>query len=520
MTRSNAVRAEAEVARAPSRAERRRHLKLVVNELKRRQTPADLHPKQRIAFESQATELLYGGAAGGGKSHLFRRAAISWCDRIPGLQVYIFRREFSDLFKNHMEGPSGFPVLLGDLIAAGKARILWSKNQIRFRNGPRSTEEGGSVIHLCHCQHEKDVYGYQGAEIHVLIIDELTQWTRPMYTFLRSRLRLGALAIAERLRHLFPRALLGANPGGIGHNWVKADFVDKAAPLAIRDMPEDDGGMRRQFIPARLADNPTMTANDPKYASRLKGLHDPALAQAMLEGDWDVIAGGMFDDVWKRDIHSLRPFKIPTGWRIDRSFDWGSSKPFSVGWWAESDGSPVTLADGKVRHFPRGTLVRVAEWYGCKPGIPNEGLKMTAANIARGILEREREWRTKLGWKVSPGPADSSIYDVENGQSIADDMLAVGVSWLPANKGPGSRKNGWERMRMLFTQARDYGTELPGMYVFDTCTEFIRTVPVLPRDERLSDDVDTDAEDHIGDEARYRVLAPAKGVWGSSQHKV
>ncbi|MDI3341607.1 MAG: terminase family protein, partial [Sphaerobacter sp.] len=241
--------------------ERRRLLRLIQAEQERRRTPPDLHPKQRVAFESTATEILYGGAAGGGKSHLMRLAAITWCQWVPGLQVYLFRREFPDLFKNHMEGPGSFPALLGPLLAAGEARIVWGKNQIRFRNG--------SVIHLCHCQYPKDVYGYQGAEIHVLMIDELTQWTREMYTFLRSRVRLGGLRVPPWLRHLFPRILCGANPGGRGHNWVKADFIDIAAPLAITPMPKSEGGMLRQYIPARLEDNPSLLANDPDYESRL-----------------------------------------------------------------------------------------------------------------------------------------------------------------------------------------------------------------------------------------------------------
>lgn len=502
----------APLAPEQNRAERRRHLKLVVQELQRRQTPSDLHPKQRVAFESEATELLYGGAAGGGKSHLFRRAAIAWCERIAGLQVYIFRRTFPDLFKNHMEGPGSFPVLLAAALQAGRARIDWSKNQIRlFHPG-----KPDSVIHLCHCQHEKDVYNYQGAEIHVLIIDELTHWTRKMYTFLRSRVRIGGLKVPAWLRGVFPRILNGANPGGIGHNWVKADFIDLSPPMAIARMADEQGGMLRQFIPAKLSDNPTMEQNDPLYRARLRGIHDPALAEAMEEGNWDIVSGGMFDDVWKRPVHAVEPFFIPPTWRIDRAFDWGSSKPFSVGWWAESDGSPATLADGTLRHFPRGTLVRVAEWYGCKPGQPNEGLKMLAVDIAKGIVARELLWREQLKWRVEPGPADSSIYDVENGNCIADDMKLAGVTWTKANKGPGSRKNGWERLRMFLKQGRDHGRELPGLYVFTTCVQFIRTVPVLPRDERLYDDVDTNAEDHVGDETRYRVLAAAPPQIGFS----
>ena len=467
-------------------------LRAIVAELERRQTPADLHPKQRIGFETAATEVLYGGAAGGGKSHLMRRAAITWCQWIPGLQVYLFRREFPDLFKNHMEGPSSFPVLLADLLERKEARIVWGKNQIRFRNG--------SVIHLCHCQHPKDVFGYQGAEIHVLLIDELTQWTREMYTYLRSRVRVGGLPIPAWLRGLFPRILCGANPGGIGHNWVKAEWVDLCAPLAIVDTSAADGGMRRQFIPALLEDNPTLVENDPNYEARLEGLGTPDLVKAIRWGIWDIVSGGMFDDLWDRTKHVVAPFPIPSSWSIDRSFDWGSSKPFSVGWWAESDGT--TAPNGRT--YPRGTLFRIGEWYGWN-GRPDEGSKMLAVEIARGILEREQQ----AGWPVRRGPADSSIYDVENGVCIAADMERLGVYWDEADKSPGSRKNGWELLRKRLKAARDGSKDDPGLYVFDTCTHFIRTVPVLPRDTRTgkTDDVDTKAEDHVGDETRYRVLA-------------
>ncbi len=488
-----------------TRQSRRHRLRQVAKELQRRRGPADLHPKQRTAFESGATEILYGGAAGGGKSHLFRRAAIEWCEWVPGLQVYIFRREFGDLFKNHMEGPSAFPVMIADKVQRGEARIVWSKNQIRFRNGPNGTEEGGSVIHLCHCQHEKDAYGYQGAEIHVLMIDELTQWTRKMYTFLRSRVRLGGLKVPKWLQGRFPRILCGANPGGIGHNWVKAMFVDFAAALEVKQAERDDGGMRRQYIPALLEDNPSLTENDPDYEQRLEGLGDPALVKAMRGGIWDIVSGGYLDDLWSRDVHVLRPFPIPSSWRIDRSFDWGSSKPFSVGWWAESDG---TWEEG-VPPLPRGSLVRIAEWYGWDGKTPNVGARLSDTDVARGIVERERSF--PWGARVRPGPADSSIFVADPGKpSIGQNMAKAGARWEEADKSPGSRKNGWEAMRRMLKAARDRDMDQPHLYVFDTCTHFIRTVPVLPRSSRDPDDVDTEAEDHIGDESRYRIMAPKR----------
>jgi hypothetical protein len=453
-----------------------------------------LHNKQGEAFLSIATEILYGGAAGGGKSHLMRIAAIMWCAAIPGLQVYLFRRVSDDLAKNHMEGPTGLPVLLAELVEAKLVKIRFDKNHIEFWNG--------SKIFLCHCQYEKDVYKYQGAEIHALMIDELTHFTETQYRFLRGRVRLGALSLPEKYRGTFPRIICGSNPGGVGHTWVKGMFIDIAAPMAITDMPHEEGGMRRQYIPALLQDNPTLAETDPNYIHRLEGLGNPALVRAMKNGDWDIVAGGALDDMWSAAVHAISPFKVPSSWRVDRSFDWGSSKPFSVGWWAESDGTEATLRDGTKKTWPRGTLFRIAELYGWN-GRPNEGCRMIATEIARRILEAEKS----LGVPVKPGPADSSIFDAENGVCIADDMARAGVRWERADKSPGSRVNGLERIRRHLSAGLKSPMEEPGLFVFDTCRHFIRTVPVLPRDDKKWDDIDTAAEDHAYDETRYRVLA-------------
>ena len=147
-----------------------------------------LHPRQSLAFLSKATEILYGGAAGGGKSHLMRVVAIMLCMAVAGLQVYIFRRVSDDLRKNHLEGPSGLRAMLSALMTSGHVKFNDSKGIFEFWNGAK--------IYLCHCQHEKDMYKYQGAEIHVLLMDELTLFTESIYRFLRGRVRLGWLGCA------------------------------------------------------------------------------------------------------------------------------------------------------------------------------------------------------------------------------------------------------------------------------------------------------------------------------------
>jgi len=479
---------------------------------------ANLHKKQGSVLLSAATEILYGGAAGGGKSHLMRVAAVLLCALVPGLQVYIFRRHFADLYKNHMEGPGGFPAILYPLIKAKLVKVNYSNNVIRFWNG--------AAIHLCHLQHEKDLLKYQGAEIHVLLVDELTHFTEKEYRFLRNRVRLGGLEIPDRelapgvmLKDRLPLILCGSNPGGKGHVWVKRAFVDYAPPMEVTRTRKKDGGMLRAYIPARLDDNPTLVENDPDYIDRLEGLGDPALIRAMRDGDWNIVAGGALDDVWRDELHVVPRFQIPKGWRIDRSLDWGSSHPASVGWWAESNGEEVSYKERKIengklveyvvhRAFPAGSFIRIAEWYMTRELGTNEGLKLAPGDIAEGIKEREANMRAS-GWisgQVLSGPADGQIYQTTRTdiECIADTMADKGILWLRADKSSGSRKNG-----LVLVRQRLSDREGPGLYFMEHCRASISLLPQMQRDPDDPEDVDTDTEDHLYDDVRYKVLQGA-----------
>lgn len=446
----------------------------------------NLHDKQQVALWSEATEILYGGAAGGGKSHLMRMAAIIWCSEIPGLQVYLFRRIRDDLVKNHMEGPSGFREFLAGWVECGFVQIV--EDEIRFWNG--------SKIYLCHCKDEKDRFKYQGAEIHVLLIDELTHFTETIYRFLRNRVRMVGITLPDKYQGKFPRIVNGANPGGIGHQFVKMTFIDGSVPLAVRTASDSEGGMLRQYIPARLEDNPSMAECDPGYELRLAGLGSESLVRAMRWGDWDVVDGAFFDN-FDQKRHVIKPFTVPEGWLRFRAMDWGSARPFSVGWYAVAS-DRIQTVDGKV--IPRGALVKYREWYGCVPGKPNTGLKLTAEEVADGIAQREKE-------KIDYGVLDPAAFAQDGGPSIAQRMMGRGVIFRPADNKRVSQRGamgGWDQMRSRLNGDGDGNAML---MFFETCVDSIRTIPALQHDADRPEDLDTDAEDHAADETRYACMS-------------
>ncbi len=456
----------------------------------------NLHKKQQVAFDSVATEILYGGAAGGGKSHLMRMAAVTWCAEIPGLQVYLFRRIRDDLVKNHMEGPSGFREFLAGWEECGFVKIV--EDEIRFWNG--------SKIYLCHCKDEKDRFKYQGAEIHVLLIDELTHFTDKIYRFLRNRVRMVGITLPKKYEGAFPRILCGANPGGVGHQFVKTTFIDGSQPLKTYRASNSEGGMLRQYIPARLDDNPSMAMHDPGYEARLSGLGSESLVKAMRDGDWNIVEGAFFDN-FSTERHVIRPFDIPEHWMKFRAGDWGSAKPFAFGWYAVA--SEDMIIPGA--YIPRGALVKYREWYGVAHDsdgkfIPNQGLKMSADKVGAEVREKDG------GDLIAYGVLDPAAFSQDGGPSIAERMMVgigsrKGAMFRPADNKRVTQRGamgGWDQLR-----ARLDGDEdgRPMLFFFSTCTHSIRTIPALQHDEDRPEDLDTDAEDHAADETRYACMS-------------
>ncbi len=390
----------------------------------------------------------------------------------------------------------------------------------------------GEKLLLRHMNRPEDYWNYHGHEYPFIGFEELTNWPSPdCFTSMFACCRCSTPGVPRMVRAT-------TNPYGPGHHWVKNRYklAGQWWKAVIQTEPRNAEGeleRERAAIHGHIDENKILLEADPHYKQTIiASASNKAMAKAWLSGSWDIVAGGMFGDVWRASINIVPRFRPPLTWRLDRSFDWGSSRPFSVGWWAESDGSDVEIPGRGWVSTVRGDLFRFNEWYGWN-GRPNEGLTMLAAEVAKGIIERELAWGLrsndpKARSLVKPGPADSSIYDVENGMSIGMDMekpvrigniMHRGVSWTRADKRPGSRKAGWEVVRKMMKHAhpqKGRPRELPGLFVMEHCEQFIRTVPTLPRDEKDMDDVDTDAEDHVGDEVRYRVRS-AKMRIGSAR---
>lgn len=440
--------------------------------------------KQWLMMCHTEDEGFYGGAAGGGKTdYLVMEAASQY--KIPEYKGIIFRRTYKQLQEVQDKCEQYYPKI------DKKARYNGTNHCWTFSSGAK--------VYLGAMQYEKDKYKYQGQQYDFIGFDELTHFTMSQYEYMRSRNRGKSKETVKYMRST-------GNPGGIGHGWVKQYFINAGPPMEpintdVRVLKPDgtvySKRITKVFIPSKVWDNEHMLENNENYVANLATMNEQD-KKALLDGDWDIFSGQVFTEfrdnsdgyTTRRLTHVIPPFKIPAYWNIYRGFDWGYSKPFSVGWYAvDTDGN----------------IFRIAELYGCQrnaagEAIPDTGVKWDAGRIARKIKEIETYDENIKGHRIV-GIGDPAIFQEDNGSSIASIMAREGVYFQPADhtRIPG-------KMQCHYRLAFDENGYAK-FAVFNTCRDFIRTIPTLVYDETHVEDIDTKQEDHIYDEWRYIMMA-------------
>ncbi len=480
---------------------------------------------QEFALSTNASHILYHGTRGPGKTDCQLMRFAKWVGKGYGSfwRGVIFDRKYKNLDDLIIKSKRIFKKAFG-----GNCKFLESKGDYKW------VWNTGEELMFRQFLKPDDYWNYHGQEFPFIGWNELCKYpSSDPYDAMMSCNRSswtqekdGVFDAANDNWNLPPIPLevfSTTNPYGPGHNWVKARFIDpvpmgkiyvttsKVFHPALKVEVEI---VRKQIaIFGSYKENPYL---DPAYIAELDAISDPNKRAAWLEGDWDIVAGGAIDDVWRKNIHILPRFPIPATWRIDRALDWGSTHPSSVGWFAECNGEEIIIeyADGTEVRFcpPAGTLIQIGEVYRTEKLGSNRGMMDSAYTLAEKIIEYELEllsegWIAEQPW---PGPADNQIRDVRESDvdTIEKKMASKGVRWIESDKSPGSRKVGLQliRDRLEATMKR---REDSGLFFMDNCRASIATIPTLPRDDDNPDDVDTDAEDHPYDMLRYRVLKGA-----------
>lgn len=412
--------------------------------------------RQTVFHTVVADEKLYGGAAGGGKTAAIVAEGGTLALEYPGIPINLFRRTIPELMGTI------FPEIqkqYGEYIRAG--HMVWHGQRRRFE-----MSNGSSMI-LNYLDNDNDIYRYQGAEMPIICVDELTQFPQAWIEYLLTRNRTD--------NPDWPVGLIaGTNPGGIGHGWVKARFIDPVPPETINLIDLEEGQtVTRVFIPAKVDDHPNEKFKV-DYKRKLSAISDPQLRRALKDGDWDVFAGQVFSE-FRRSKHVIDPFSIPEHWQKWRAMDYGNNN--SIGWFTQD---PQTERVYMFREY------RTEEFVDVK-------------TKSRTIKQFEG------GDTISYGLADPSIWngqgDHNTGKSVGVMFADEGIKWTPANN---DRMAGLAVVHDYLAIRKD---GLPGLQFFSTCTSMIRTLPSLPYDKIRVDDVDTKADDHDYDMLRYALMA-------------
>jgi hypothetical protein len=435
-------------------------------------------PGSQTAFMScPYKEVLYEGTRGPGKTDALIMDFLQEVGKGHGsaYRGILFRESFPQLSDVISRTKKYYTRLYPD------AKFLGSNGVIKW-----IFPEGEELL-FRHIKRADDYWNYHGHEYPWIGWEELTNWaTIECYDSMKACNRCSIEGVPIKYRST-------CNPWGIGHSWVKRYFIDPAPPMT---KIYNESGQIRMRIHGHISENRILLKADPDYMRNLESIDDPHKKKAWLDGSWDIAAGGFFEGIWDPTKHIIKPFPIPKTWQYIIGFDWGSQKPGSLGIWARSDGS--VLPDG--RSFPRGSLIRVNEWYIAQKDrngitIPDKGLRLDNEALAKGIYERVKDLN------IAQWIADPAIFKDQSGPSIQKQFNKIVK--LPFTPADNERITGWQSVIRLMSEAKKDVPESAGLWVFDTCRDWIRTVPVLMRDERNVEDIDTTSEDHIADETRY-----------------
>lgn len=430
------------------------------------------NPGPQTEFLSAAErEVLYGGAAGGGKSFGLLADPLRYFGN-GNFNGLILRRTNDELrelvWKSQELYPKAYP----------GAKWQEKKSQWIFPSGAK--------LWMTYLEREEDVLRYQGQAFSYIAFDELTQHATPFaWNYMRSRLR-----TTDPDLPVFMRAT--TNPGGPGHGWVKRMFIDPSPPNKAFVATDIDSGdvltypeghekagqplFYRRFIPATLKDNPYLY-DEGNYEANLLSLPEMQRRQ-LLEGDWAIADGAAFPE-FRPNIHTCEPFDIPDDWRRFRSCDYGYSSYSAVHWFA-IDPAYETLYVYRELYLT----------------------KHTGRDLARAVLDAER------GDNIQYGVLDSSCWHQRGqlGPSIAEEMISQGCRWRPSDRSAGARVAGRNRLHELLKY--DDEAERPGIVFFDTCRQIIADLPVIPNDPKGGDDIDVRyRSDHAYDSIRYGVMS-------------
>ena len=408
----------------------------------------DISPKQKEFINATADEVLFGGAAGGGKSYGQVIDAFLYAMKYPGSKQLILRRTYPELSKSIIR-------TVQELYPRAVFTYNKSDHVGRFKNG--------SLIDFSYCDREDDVYKYQSTEYDVIRFDELTHFTESMYVYLISRLR-GA--------NDFPKQIKSAtNPGGVGHMWVKDRFIDIGKPNKVHKFKVDDEEATRVFIPSKVQDNTFLLKADPGYVRRLKNLSEKD-QKALLHGDWNIFEGQYFTE-WTPDVHVIEPFIIPPEWQKYFVLDYGLD--MCAGYWVAIDDHNKMYVYKEIYQS-----------------------NLIASEAAKAIKSMTIE---PIDYYFAPPDLWNRRSDT--GKSTADIFAENGIYLINANN---NRVQGWYDMKEWLRVYPDE-QEMPtaSLVFFNTCLNAIRCIPSIQHDKNNPNDCAKTPHEltHAPDAIRY-----------------